>query len=148
MKKLIIALAILCAANVQAVEYGNILSVTPVLEHVATSKINCQGYQEEGSVVATGVGAGIGGWIGSLFGKGRGKIVTTAVGGIAGGAAAYELSKTPQGNGCREIITNEPVPGGYLVVYEYNGQTYKTRTRTIPTSNEIELNLQPVPVVQ
>ena len=147
MKKLIIAL-MLVASSAQAVEYGNILSVSPVIDHVATAKTHCQGYEEEGSIAATGIGAGLGAWVGSLFGKGRGKIATTAVGGIVGGAAGYELSKTPQGNGCRQIITNEPVPGGYLVVYEYNGQTYKTRTRTIPTTNEIELNLQPVPVMK
>ena len=93
-------------------------------------------------------GAVIGGLIGNQVGGGNGKKIMTGVGAVGGAAGAYELSKTQTGTGCRQIITNEPVPGGYLVVYEYGGQTYQTRTRTIPTSNQIMLQLQPVPLTQ
>jgi uncharacterized protein YcfJ len=146
MKKLITIVALMAAASAHAVEYGNIISVTPVTDYVQTSKNNCPNYQEEGSGLAATIGAGLGALLGSRFGNGTGKTIATGVGAVAGGVAGYEMSKT-QG-GCRPIVTNEPVPGGYLVVYEYNGQTYQTRTRTIPTSNQIMLQLQPVPLTQ
>ncbi len=146
MKKLLSMIALIAATSAQAVEYGNIISVTPVLDHVQTVKDNCPGYQDEGSGIASAIGAGLGALIGSRIGNGTGRTIATGVGAVAGGVAGYELSRT-QG-GCRPITTTEPVAGGYLIVYEYNGQTYKTRSRTIPTSNQIELQLQPVPMTQ
>ena len=143
MKTLILVLLFICKSSL-ATEYGEIISISPVLDHVVVVKGNCQYEQQsEGSLLGVAVGSAIGGVVGSRFGQGTGKTIATASGAIAGGIVGNELSKG-QNESCRSVKTLEPIPGGYLVVYRYNGGVYKTRTKSAPPGDFIEIEMMPV----
>lgn len=143
MKITFFILMFVCGSSL-ATEYGEIISVSPVLDHVVVVKGNCQYEQQsEGSLLGVAIGSAIGGVVGSRFGQGTGKTIATASGAVAGGIVGNELTKG-QNESCRSVKTLEPVPGGYLVVYRYNGNIYKTRTKSIPSGDFIEIEMMPV----
>lgn len=155
MKKFVaIATVLVSAASfAQDVQYANIVSVTPVKENIQVVKQQCggsSGYnQQEPGYVGRIVGTIGGAAVGSRFGKGNGKVATTAVGAGVGYAAgsAYDNNGNVQPN-CRNITTYEPTFGGFLIVYELDGRQYTTRSKTFPEGRTIPVQMQPTPINQ
>ena len=155
MKKLVAIAAILVSAAsfAQEVRYANIVSVTPVKDHVQVVKQQCGGSagynQQEPGYVGRIVGTIGGAAVGSRFGHGNGKVAATAIGTGLGYAAgsAYDNSGNIQPN-CRNVSTYEPTFGGFLIVYELDGRQYTTRSKTFPEDRTIPVQMQPAPINQ
>ena len=151
MKKFVAIAAILVSSSVlsQETRVANIVSVTPVTENVQVVKQQCGGSagyaRQEPGYVGRIVGVVSGTAIGSRFGNGTGRTVATAVGAGIGYIAgdAYDNSGNVQPN-CRAVSTYEPTFGGFLVIYELDGEQYATRTKTFPEGRTINVKLTPV----
>ena len=148
--------AALVSANVLAeVRYADapVIDVEPIVETVAhvEPKEHCW-YEDVPARVTTGsasaplVGALIGGAIGNAVGhKKRNKQVGAVVGALLGGSIAADISQQ-QGHGravssrrvrrqvCEVVdeTTYRREVTGYLVSYEYAGETYQARMRQRP----------------
>jgi uncharacterized protein YcfJ len=141
-----------------AVEYGSIVSSTPVLGQVSVPQRECVDEQVSvqrppsgGGAVA---GAVIGGVVGNAIGAGAGRAAATALG-VVGGAAIgdrVEANGTPPATAtvqrCRQSSRLEDRIIGYDVVYEYAGTRRTVRLPQDPgapgTRIALEVNVSPV----
>jgi uncharacterized protein YcfJ len=149
------AIVIACLLSTQAfgqeVQYANIVSVTPYTENVVVIKQQCGGSAgytvNERSLVGAAAGTVVGGVVGHQVGKGKGNILATIVGAI-GGAILGDMIDNRQGYSanCRNVETYEPVPGGYEIVYELNGQQYSTISKTFPKEKILAVQMAPKPI--
>ena len=115
---------------------------------------------ESGNIIGTLVGAAIGGFIGSKIGGGNGQLAATAFGALSGAAIGNNgLSKewplknnTPQYKKETVCTTSYNIQHqtsivGYMVTYNFEGQTYTTRMQSAPSST-IRLMLNTAHTVQ
>lgn len=143
------------AVGQENVRMANIISVTPVTEHAEVIKQQCggsAGYQapQQHSIIGTVLGGVAGALVGRNVGNGTGRTVAT-VAGAAGGAylgdkiagAMNEAQPT-----CRNVSTYEPRFGGFMIVYELDGEQYSVRSQTFPQGKTIPIKMAPVPVEQ
>ena len=135
------ALGAACSAAL-AVEYGTVISSTPVMAPLAIPQQECRDEPQAFAPVTSGggaaLGAVLGGVVGSAVGGGVGQVVATGVGVVAGAMAGdrMEAANTPMAvstvRNCRMATTYENRVIGYDVVYEYNGQRYEARAPSDP----------------
>ena len=148
---LLVALMMMSSmVSAQEVRYANVVSVTPVTDNVRVTKQQCggsAGYQEESSIVGKVIGGVVGFIGGSQIGRGNGRTAAKIVGTAAGVAIgdAYDEANRYQPN-CRGVTTYEPIKGGYIVVYELDGQQYSVRSQTVPRTPTIPVKMGPVPL--
>ena len=101
------------------------------------------------------LGAIVGAGVGRLFGSGRGQDVATVAGAVLGGSIGRDQkNKYNQNNArvhyeqrCRMVdnFRNEERLEGYDVTYEYDGNIYRTHTRSDP-GQTITVSISVVPV--
>lgn len=144
MKTRILMFAILFAFSglAQAIEYGRVISSTPVSREVTTPQRVCRNEEVvvEKPHDATGsvLGAVAGGILGSTMGRGSGKAAATAAGVIVGAVAGDKVAnsddnattQTVRRCSTQQVRTQQVV--GYDVEYEYAGKTYRTRLANDP----------------
>jgi len=150
------ALATLALAGqaVLAIEYGTVVSSTPVVQQVAVPQQSCydeqQMVQQRPSGAGAVVGAVIGGAIGNTIGGGAGRALATGAGVMAGAVLGNqaEANKLPPSAAtvrrCQTATRYESRTVGYDVVYDYNGQRYTTRMAQDP-GPRIALNVSVAP---
>jgi len=145
--------ACLCAAGVQAQEFGRVISTTPVIQQVAVPRQVCTHQQVTVQPQKSGAGAAMGaiagGAIGNTIGRGEGNALATAIG-LFGGAI---LGNKIEGNPAPEIrnvqsCTNQTFyenrTVSYHVLYEYAGKQY---TVQMPQDPGPTVRLQITPLV-
>ncbi|NNF17121.1 MAG: glycine zipper 2TM domain-containing protein [Gammaproteobacteria bacterium] len=108
--------------------------------------------QESKSYTPSILGAIVGAAVGNEFGKGRGKDLATVAGGVLGASVGRDVQNknapahTAIVEKCHdevEYVYEERVTG-WRITYEYNGQTYVTRTDRDP-GESIRLHIHIVP---
>lgn len=145
--RLMVLLAGMCAASAtQAAEfedYARVLSVAPQVEQVNQPRQHCtteyiqtqpQYQPQQRSAGGAIIGGIAGGLLGSQVGGGNGRIAAAAVGAATGAvvgdrmdnngnavAAAPQMQPVQQ---CRMVDQWVTRNNGYLVTYEYRGNTY------------------------
>ena len=152
-KIFMIAVAVMCndVFSQDNVQMANIVSVTPVTDQVKNVKRQCGGVagtqQNERSYTGALLGGGAGALIGRQIGKGTANVVATIAGGVVGAVIGDNIDNRSQPN-CNDIVTYEPRAGGYLIVYELNGQQYAVRSQTFPQGRQIPVQMAPAPIMQ
>jgi uncharacterized protein YcfJ len=136
------------------VEYGKVISKTPVYVQVAVPERQCvnqqQVYQPQTSGAGAVVGAVTGGVVGNAVGSGAGKAVATGLGVVAGAVLGdrVEAGNTPPAvanvQTCQLVTRTENRFVAYDVTYEYKGQRYTARMLRDP-GERIALNVKVVP---
>ncbi len=142
------------ATGAWAVEYGTVVSSTPVVSNVPVAQRQCQDEVISAPQRSTGggalVGALIGAAVGNAFGGGSGRAVATGIGMIAGAAIGdhAEADASPQGSTttqrCRNVTHYEQRTVAYDVVYDYQGVRRSVRLAQDP-GDRIALDVQVVP---
>jgi uncharacterized protein YcfJ len=144
-------------------DYARIKRVTPQYGHSNQPSQIChdevvqeQVYQQQNrNMGGAALGAIAGGILGNQVGGGNGRTAATAVGVIGGALAGDNIAANNQ-NGpqyvSRTVQRCEPnrnynnrVVSGYLVEYEYRGQTSTFVSPTEPTGNRLKINLTATP---
>lgn len=150
------ALSLGAVANATAaeVEYGKVISKTPVYVQVAVPERQCvnqqQAYQPPPSGAGAVLGAVTGGVVGNAVGGGAGKAVATGLGAVAGAVIGnqVEASNTSPAvanvQTCQLVTRTENRFVAYDVTYEYKGQRYTARMLRDP-GERIALNVRVVP---
>jgi uncharacterized protein YcfJ len=136
-----------------AVEFGHVLSATPVMQQVAVPRQVCSDQQVEVQQPKSGAGAAIGaiagGALGSASGgRGGGRAAATVIGAIGGAMLGERLEGSPEPElrtvrQCGTQTTYENRAVAYNVVYEYAGKQY---TVQMPHDPGPKLALQIGPV--
>lgn len=139
-------------SQVQAQEFGRVISSTPMIQQVAVPRQVCANQQVVQQQPKSGAGAIMGaiagGAVGNAMGKGSGNAATTALG-IFGGAI---LGDKVEGNSAPEVrnvqtcntqMFYENRTTGFNVVYEFNGKQY---TVVMPSDPGPTVRLQVTPV--
>ena len=155
---LLLSLSIGFATNSHAQSqtvYADVLNRTPVMENIQKSVPKRVCYQEQvvtqssKSYTPSILGGIVGAAVGNEFGKGRGKDLATVAGTVLGASVGRDVQNRNAQNHTatverchteQEYIYEERVTG-WRVTYEYNGQTYVTRTDRDP-GESIRLNIQ------
>lgn len=137
-----VAAALSAGAAAQAVEYGTIVSSTPVIGQSSVPQRECHDEQVTVQQRTGGggavVGAVLGGLVGNSVGAGMGRAAATAVGVVAGAAIGdrVEANSQPQAvqnvQRCRTVSTVQENIIGYDVVYDYNGARRTARLAQNP----------------
>ena len=166
LKQSIILSSLLCSSVSYAgsfVDYAQITEVTPMFELISKPETVCQNEiireRVEPQLNAEGIaGAIIGGAAGAVLGhqvgKGRGKDVATAIGGIAGALAGERYAGNDSSGptyqdrsvkNCRVISNSRKELTGYNVEYVYHNQTSSVIMSEKPTSSRLPLivNFEP-----
>jgi uncharacterized protein YcfJ len=129
-------------AAAQAVEYGTIISSTPVIGQSSVPQREC--YDEQVAVQPRSggggaiVGAVLGGLVGNSVGAGMGRAAATAVGAVAGAAIGDRAEANSQPPAvqnvqrCRTVSSVQENIIGYDVVYDYNGARRTARLSQNP----------------
>lgn len=142
----------------QAVEYGTVVSSTPVIGQSSVPQREC--YDEQVAVQQRSgggggalVGAVIGGLLGNGVGAGVGRAAATAVGVVAGAAIGDRAEANSQPPAvqnmqrCRTVSSVQENIIGYDVVYDYNGARRTARLAQNPggpgTQIALEVNVSP-----
>ena len=147
-------LALAAGSSAWAVEYGTVVSVTPVRAATPLSQRLCS--DEPVVVQAPNNGAGAvlgaiaGGVLGYQLGGGVGQAVATGLGMVAGAAVGDQMqannnppvSTTAQR--CRNVTQYDNRLVGYDVVYDYQGVRRSTRMAQDP-GNRIALDINVAP---
>ena len=136
-----------------AVDFGRVLSATPVMQQVPVPRQVCIDQQVEMQQPKSGAGAAIGaiagGALGSASGgRGGGRAAATVIGAIGGAVLGDRLEGTPEPElrtvrQCGTQTTYENRAVAYNVVYEYAGKQY---TVQMPHDPGPKLALQIGPV--
>ena len=136
-----------------------VLNRTPIMQSVQVAYPKRVCYQEQvvtqntKSYTPSIVGGIVGAAVGSRFGKGRGQDVATVAGGVLGASVGRDVqnqnaqSHTAVVEKCHDETEYryEDRIDGWRVTYEYNGQSYVTRTASDPgESIRLRVNLQPM----
>lgn len=147
------------AQSQQQIVSSKVLNRTPIMEsmQVSTPKRVC--YQEQvvtqnaKSYTPSILGGVVGAVVGSQVGNGRGKDLATVAGGVLGASVGRDVqnkstqSHTALVERCHdetEYHYEERVTG-WRVTYEYNGQTYVTRTDSDPGETlALRISVQPL----
>jgi uncharacterized protein YcfJ len=138
--------------SAHAVEYGTVVSSTPVIASVPVARQVCsegqQIVQQRPSGAGALLGAIAGGVIGHNLGNGFGRAAATGIGAVAGSvigdqveanaAPAYEVPVRR----CQTVSNYEDRTVGYDVMYDYAGQRYSTRMTRDP-GKQIAVTVQP-----
>jgi uncharacterized protein YcfJ len=138
-----------------AVEYGTVVSRTPVYGAVSVPEHQCFDQQQLVRQRPTGagalIGALVGGGIGNAIGAGAGRAAATGIGAVAGaviGDRAEANATPPVAATVRQCQTVSRVENrliGYDVVYDYNGRRHTARLPNDP-GERIALNVNVAPV--
>ena len=138
--------AAVCAAfagtNVQAAEYADVVSATPVATAVSVPRRVCRDEQQVVQHAPSGAGALIGaiagGVLGHQIGGGIGQAVATGLGAVAGSAIGNQVEANNMPGAevpvrrCQTLNRVESRVVGYDVMYDYAGQRYSTRMARDP----------------
>jgi uncharacterized protein YcfJ len=130
MKKTLLVGCILFSslAIAQSTGIGQVISVTPVTEQIATTRQQCvieTVRSTEQGVAGPILGAIVGGVIGNQIGGGSGKDIATGVGIIAGTMAGNEIQNAPKTQQrCTPMVEYQTVTKGFNVSYVFNNVTY------------------------
>ncbi|MGC4060076.1 MAG: glycine zipper 2TM domain-containing protein [Aquabacterium sp.] len=149
-----LSLGTVATAMAANVEYGKVISKTPVYVQVAVPERQCvnqqQAYQPQTSGAGAVVGAVTGGVVGNAVGRGAGKAVATGLGVVAGAVLGdrVEADNTPPAvanvQTCQLVTRTENRFVAYDVTYDYQGQRYTARVLHDP-GDRIALNVKVVP---
>lgn len=149
-----LSLFVAATQSAMAMEYGRVLSSTPIYEPVSVPERECTDHVEAVEPHTSGagavIGAVVGGVVGSHFGRGDGRLLGTGVGAVAGasvGDRAEAANGTPETRNvreCRDATRMETQLTGYDVLYRYDGREYRTRLAHDPGA-EIALNVDVTP---
>lgn len=152
---LVLAGLALSASGAWAVEYGTVISSTPVVAAVNVPQRVCTeepvSYQQPNTGGGALLGAIAGAAIGNTLGAGGGRAAATGIGMIAGsviGDQAEANGKPPittTAQRCRKVMRAENRTVGYDVVYEYQGVRRSARVAQDPGA-QIALNVNVGPV--
>jgi uncharacterized protein YcfJ len=150
------ALLLSCSAAF-AVEYGTIVSSTPVIGQGTVPQRECHDEQVSAPSRSGGggavVGALIGGVVGNSIGAGAGRAAATALGAVAGAAIGDQADQNASRSvstvqRCRTTHLREDRLIGYDVVYDYGGTRRSVRLPTDPgapgSRSAVEVNVMPV----
>jgi uncharacterized protein YcfJ len=146
------ALLLVSAFSAHAVEYGAVVSATPVIASVPVARQVCsegqQIVQQRPSGAGALIGAIAGGVIGHNLGNGFGRAAATGIGAVAGSVIGdqVEANATPAYEvpvrRCQTVSNYEDRTVGYDVMYDYAGQRYSTRMTRDP-GKQIAVTVQP-----
>lgn len=123
-------------AYAQVMREAKVLSSTPIIGQVATTRESCREERVYRPGNTSGLGAIIGGLtgavVGNQFGKGDGRALATVAGGVAGGFAGNSMESPGPGSTVNEVrcgpqVVTETRTLGFQVVYELDGQQYNVR---------------------
>lgn len=138
-----------------AVEYGTVVSRTPVYGAVSVPERQCFDQEQLVRQPQTGagalIGALVGGGVGNAIGAGAGRAAATGIGAVAGaliGDRAEANAMPPVATTVRQCQTVSRFENrliGYDVVYDYNGRRYSARLPNDP-GEQIALNVNVAPV--
>ena len=147
------------AQSEQQIVSSRVLNRTPIMEsfQISTPKRVC--YQEQvvtqntKSYTPSILGGIVGAAVGHQVGSGRGKDLATVTGGVLGASVGRDVqnksaqSHTALVERCHdetEFHYEERITG-WRVTYEYNGQSYVTRTDRDPGEIlKLKVNVQPI----
>ena len=145
-------------ASAQALEYGTVVSSTPVIGQSSAPQRECYDEQVAVQQQRTGgggaiVGAVIGGLVGNSVGAGAGRAAATALGAVTGAAIgdrAEQGSQPPAVRNvqrCRTTTSTQENIIGYDVVYDYAGARRSARLAQNPggpgTQIALDVNVAP-----
>ncbi len=162
--------AVLLASSNMSIGYdgtGNIyeaevLSANPIYQTVQINNPRQECWQEAVSVPVQRtqsrtpeiLGAIVGAGVGRLFGSGRGQDLATVAGAVLGGSIGRDTKRHHQYGStvqyeqrCKTVdqYHTEERLEGYDVTYQYNGQTFTTRTQHNPGATiKVSVNVVPV----
>lgn len=156
-KSLLLLLAAGSAAgSAMAVEFGRVLSATPVMQQVAVPRQVCSDQQVLVQQPKSGAGAALGAIAGGALGNaagghGAGRAAATVIGAVGGAVLGdrIEGSPEPELHSVRQCATQtvyENRPVAYNVVYEYAGQQYSVQMPNDP-GPKLALQIGPVGAV-
>jgi uncharacterized protein YcfJ len=152
--------AALCASGVsaQAMEYGTVVSSTPVIGQTSVPQRECYDEQVAVQQQRSGgggaiVGAVIGGLVGNSVGAGAGRAAATALGAVTGAAigdraeAGSQQPAVRNVQRCRTTTSTQENIIGYDVVYDYAGARRSARLAQNPggpgTQIALDVNVAP-----
>lgn len=146
-------IALGASASAFAVEFGRVISATPVMQQVAVPRQVCSDQQVAVQQPKTGAGAAIGaiagGALGSASGgRGGGRAAATVIGAIGGAVLGDRLEGSPEPElrtvrQCGTQTTFENRAVAYNVVYEYAGKQYSVQMPHDP-GPKLALQIGPV----
>ncbi|MBW8832074.1 MAG: hypothetical protein JF606_22190 [Burkholderiales bacterium] len=135
---LAVAMSALCGSTLAAVEYGTVVSSTPVIGQSTVPQRECYDeqvavQQQRSSGGGAIVGAVIGAAVGNSVGAGVGRAAATALGAVAGAAVGDRAEANAQPPAvhtvqhCRTTSSYQDNIIGYDVVYDYAGARRQAR---------------------
>jgi uncharacterized protein YcfJ len=146
-------LALGACGSAMAVEFGRVISATPVMQQVSVPRQVCTDQQVEVQQPKTGAGAALGaiagGALGSASGgRGGGRAAATVIGAIGGAVLGDRLEGSPEPElrnvrQCGTQTTYENRAVAYNVVYEYAGKQYSVQMPHDP-GPKLALQIGPV----
>ncbi len=147
------------AQSEQQIVSSKVLNRTPIMESIQISTPKRVCYQEQvvtqntKSYTPSILGGIVGAAVGNQVGSGRGKDLATVAGGVLGASVGRDVQNknaqthTALVERCHdetEYHYEERVTG-WRVTYEYNGQSYITRTDSDPGETlKLRVNVQPL----
>jgi len=155
MKKslLLLLLAGGATGSALAVDFGRVLSATPVMQQVAMPRQVCSDQQVLVQQPKSGAGAALGAIAGGALGNasggsGAGRAAATVIGAVGGAVLGdrIEGSPDPELRSVRQCTTQtvyETRPVAYNVVYEYAGKQYSVQMPHDP-GPKLALQIGPV----
>lgn len=159
MKKslLLIALTGTAAGSAFAVDFGRVLSATPVMQQVAVPRQVCTDQQVLVQQPKSGAGAALGAIAGGALGaasggRGAGGAAATVIGAVGGAVIGDRIEGSPEPEmrsvrQCSTQTTYENRPVAYNVVYEYAGKQYSVQMPHDP-GPKLALQIGPVGAVE
>jgi uncharacterized protein YcfJ len=136
-----------------AVEFGRVLSATPVMQQVPVPRQVCSDQQVEVQQPKSGAGAAIGAIAGGALGnasggRGPGRAAATVIGAIGGAVLGDRIEGSPEPElrtvrQCGTQTTYENRAVAYDVVYEYAGKQYSVQMPHDP-GPKLALQIGPV----
>ena len=156
LNRLMVAVGALGAATgAVAVEYGVVVSSTPIVSGVPVRKQECVDqpvvYQQPNTGAGSVIGGIAGAAIGNNLGSGGGRAAATAIGLIAGSIIGDRVEAdsaptvTSTARQCRTVTRYENRTVGYDVVYDFQGVRRRTQLAQDP-GERIALNINVAPV--
>ena len=146
-------LALGASGSAMAVEFGRVLSATPVMQQVPVPRQVCNDQQIEVQQPKSGAGAAIGAIAGGALGSasgghGGGRAAATVIGAIGGAVLGDRLEGNPEPElrtvrQCGTQTTYENRAVAYNVVYEYAGKQYSVQMPHDP-GPKLALQIGPV----
>lgn len=150
---LAVALSALCGSALGAVEYGTVVSSTPVIGQSTVPQRECYDeqvavQQQRSSGGGAIVGAVIGAAVGNSVGAGVGRAAATALGAVAGAAVGDRAEANSQPPAvhtvqrCRTTSSYQDNIIGYDVVYDYAGTRRQARLAQNPGGPGTQIALE------